>query len=148
MSVHVADHHFAGLQIHDTISHRTLDMREAFSLVLKDNTQLRSSDMHVTALPSSIIASDPHRSLRDKHEDAPLPASSCWNFTSPSTTATFDWCLIVRPGSNYARTLLRINATTQDLPLTEVRLLNFSDPNAHVDGIVASRSSWLEPHPR
>jgi hypothetical protein len=136
ISAHVSNHHFNGLQVSDAISHRTLDVREAFVLVLKDNTQLRSTDMHVTAIPKSIIASDPHRSLRGKHENAPSPESSCWNFTSPSTTANFDWCLILRPNSNYARELLRINATTQDLPLAEVRLLDFSDPAAHVDGSV------------
>jgi hypothetical protein len=136
VSVHVSDDHFAGIQVRDAISRRTLDLPEAFVLVLKDKTQLRSTGMRITAIPASIIASDPHRALRGTHENAPPPASSCWNFTSPSTTATFDWCVILRPHSDYARELLRINATTQDLPLAEVRLLDFSDPSAHVDGTV------------
>jgi hypothetical protein len=136
VSVHVSGHHFNGLQVRDAISHRTFDLPEAFALVLKDKTLLRSTDMRVTAIPASIIASDPHRSLRGTHESAPAPASSCWNFSSPSTTATFDWCLLLRPHSDYARELLRIHATTQDLPLAEVRLLDFADPTAHVGGTV------------
>jgi hypothetical protein len=102
ISVHVGNRHFNGLQIRDAISQRTLDLPEAFVLVLKDNTQLRSTGMRVTAIPPSIITSDPHRSLRGKHEDAPPSASSCWNFSSPSTTANFDWCVILRSNSNYA----------------------------------------------
>jgi hypothetical protein len=134
--VHIADHHFAGLQIRDTISHRTLNIPEAFTLVLKNNTQLRSTDMQVTALPKSILSSDPHRALSGKHASAPPPNIACWNFTSPITTATVDWCLIARRNSNYARTLVRIHATTHDLPIAEVRLLDFTDPSAHTDGTV------------
>jgi hypothetical protein len=136
ISVHVANHHLAGLQVHDSISHRTLNLPEAFTLTLKDNTQLRSTDMQATALRDSLLASDPHRALSGKHDTAPPPASACWNFTSPKTPATFDWCVIARDGSDYARTLLRIHATAQDLPLAEVRLLDFADPTAHVDGTV------------
>jgi len=134
--IHLSNHRFAGLKIHDTNSNRILDIPEAFTLVLKDKTQLRSTDMNASALPNSILASDPHRALRGTHDTAPPPASACWNFTSPNTTATFDWCLVARRGSNYARTLLRIHATTQDLPLAEVRLLDFSDLEAHTDGTV------------
>ncbi len=136
VSVGVLDSRFAGIQVHDEVSHRTLSLPEAFVLVLKDKTQLRSTDMHITAISNSIIASDPHRSLRGTQEEAQPPASSCWNFTSPSTTADLDWCVILRPASNYARELLRINATTTDLPIAEVRLLDFADPSARVDGSV------------
>jgi hypothetical protein len=136
ISVHLANHHFAGMQVHDAISHRTISLPEAFTLSLKDNTLLRSTDMQVTELPESILASDPHRALSGKHDTTPAPAGACWNFTSPSTTATFDWCVIARNGSDYARTLLRIHADTQDLPITEVRLLDFADPTAHTDGTV------------
>ncbi|MGA7155481.1 MAG: enterotoxin [Acidobacteriaceae bacterium] len=135
-TLNISHGHLASLQIHDAISQRTLDLHEAFLLVLKDKTELRSTTMRATPLPSSTIAADPHRALRGTQDQSPQPAASCWHFTSPATTATFDWCLILRPNSNYARELLRINATTQDLPIAEVRLLDFSDPTAHTDGTV------------
>ena len=135
-SLNVSGNHLASLQVHDAISRRTLDLHEAFILVLKDKTELRSTTMRATPISSALVAADPHRALRGTHQDAPAPASSCWHFTSPATTATFDWCLILTPNSNYARELLRINATTQDLPIAEVRLLDFSAPNAHTVGTV------------
>jgi len=135
-SVHVDHQRFAGLQIQDGLSHRTLDIPEAFTLVLQDKTELRSTNMQVTPLHESILAADPHRALSGKHDTAPPPNIACWNFTSPSTSATFDWCILARRNSNYARTLLRIHATTQDLPLAEVRLLDFTDAEAHTDGTV------------
>ncbi|MGA8940781.1 MAG: enterotoxin [Acidobacteriaceae bacterium] len=135
-SLNVSGGHLASLRVHDAISRRTLDLHEAFILVLKDKTELRSTAMRATALSSALVTADPHRALRGMQQNAPAPASSCWHFTSPATSATFDWCLILRPGSDYARELLRINASTQDLPIAEVRLLDFSDPDAHVDGTV------------
>jgi hypothetical protein len=134
--VNLSNHHFASMQVHDEISHRTINLPEAFILTLKNNIQLRSTDMDVTALPTSILASDPHRALSGKHDTTPPPASACWKFTSTNTTATFDWCVIARKGSDYARTLIRIHATSQDLPLAEVRLLDFNDATAHTDGTV------------
>ncbi len=136
VNVDVSGKRFAGLHVHDDISGRTLDIGEVFVLVLKDKTLLRSTDMQVIAISNSIAASDPHSALRTAHQDAPPPGSSCWSFTSPSTSARLDWCIILRPGSNYVRELLRITATNTDLPIAEVRLLQFADPGAHVDGTV------------
>jgi hypothetical protein len=34
----VHDHHFNALQVRESVSRRTLDLSEAFVLVLKDNT--------------------------------------------------------------------------------------------------------------
>lgn len=58
VSVDVSGKHFAGLHIHDGISDRTIDMDEAFVLVLKDKSLLRSTNMQVTAISNSIVASD------------------------------------------------------------------------------------------
>jgi hypothetical protein len=51
--------------------------------------------MRATPISNTIAATDPHQALRGAHEIAQPPISSCWNFTSSST---FDWCLIRRPG--------------------------------------------------
>jgi hypothetical protein len=47
LNIEVADHR-RGLHIHDGLSSRTIDIPESFTLVLKDKTVLRSTDMQVT----------------------------------------------------------------------------------------------------
>jgi hypothetical protein len=56
LNIEVANQHFGGLHIHDAISSRTIDIPEAFILVLKDKTLLRSADMQVTRISDSIAA--------------------------------------------------------------------------------------------
>jgi hypothetical protein len=136
LNIEVANQHFGGLHIHDALSSRTIDIPESFVLVLKDKTVLRSTDMQVTRISDSPAATDPHQSLRISHEDTSSSTSSCWSFATPQFLARLQWCVIVRPGSAYARQLLSITATTQDLPITEIRLLHFADPLAHVEGTV------------
>jgi hypothetical protein len=135
LNIEVADHHLRGLHIHDGLSSRTIEIPESFTLVLKDKTILRSTDMQVTRVSDS-LATDPHQSLRVSNENSSRSTSSCWNFATPGFPARLQWCLIVRPGMAYARQLLSITATTQDLPIAEIRLLQFADPDARVDGVV------------
>lgn len=126
---------FEGLSIHDANSGRSLAMQEAFVVVMKDKTELRSTQMHVTPLPETSGVADPHRTLRKTVGQA-TRTSACWEFTSTASSARFAWCLNVRPGTGYLRELLRISASDTDLPITEVRLLQFSDADAKVEGSV------------
>jgi hypothetical protein len=135
LNIEVADHRFRGLHIHDGLSSRTIEIPESFTLVLKDNTVLRSTDMQVTRVSDS-LATDPHQSLRVSKENSSRSTSSCWSFATPEFPARLQWCVIVRPGMTYARQLLSITATTQDLPIAEIRLLQFADSDARVDGVV------------
>jgi hypothetical protein len=48
LNIEVANQHFGGLHIHDALSSGTIDIPEAFTLVLQDKTVLRSTDMQVT----------------------------------------------------------------------------------------------------
>ncbi len=134
LKIGVTNHHFEGVRVRAGFLHRPIDIRESFVIVLKDKTVLRSTDMQVTPASNSIVATDPHRSLRISNDDALSSTSSCWNFTAAQFPADFQWCVIVRAGSSYARQLLSITATAQDLPITEIRLLHFADSSAHVEG--------------
>jgi hypothetical protein len=136
LNLDIAGNRFTGLHVHDAISGHTIDIPEAFVLVLKDKTILRSTNMQIAPASGSAAASDPHRSLRGPHQSSQPPTNSCWSFSSSKTTASLQWCVVVRPHTSYARQLLAIAATTKDLPLAEVRLLQFADPAAHVDGSV------------
>ncbi len=136
LRIDVANHHFGGVHVHAGSLHKPIDIPESFVIVLKDKTVLRSTDMQVTPSSSSLVATDPHRSLRISNENDRNSTSSCWNFTAPQLPADLQWCVIVRTGSSYARQLLSITATAQDLPIEEIRLLHFEDSSAHIEGTV------------
>ena len=59
----------------------------------------------------------------------------CTEFNDPATAAEIEWCGIVRDGSNYFRQQITIHTATP-LPITDVRILQFKDANAHVVGSV------------
>jgi hypothetical protein len=126
---------FLGLSVSDDISKRRLSMKEAFVVVLKDKTELRSTEMQFTPIvdPASVV--DPHLVLQ-RTKSSVAATSSCWDFKSTTQSGNIAWCLTVRPGSQYLRELLRISAGGTDLPIAEIRLLQFADTNAKVDGSV------------
>jgi hypothetical protein len=134
-TVAVRNGRFEGIALKDTISGRSLSIQEAFVVVLKNNKVLRSTDMQVAPIPDAPSVSDPHLAMRSAKDRAPH-TSACWQFTSPVPSANFAWCLTVRPGTGYLRELLRIAAGDTDLPIAEVRLLQFADAGARVDGSV------------
>lgn len=127
--------HFDGLSVQDNISGRSLSMKEAFVIVLKDKTELRSTQMQLSPIADSSSVLDPHLALRRAHDKVETK-DSCWLFTSTAFSAKFAWCLTVRPGTEYLRELLRLSAGATDLPIAEVRLLQFADAGAKVDGSV------------
>jgi hypothetical protein len=137
LHVQVATHdgHFHGFTVKDGISGRSIAMHEAFVLVLADKSELRSTSMHLTPLadPSSVV--DPHVALRPA-ENHVAATTACWAFATAGNPATITWCLKAEPNTGYVRELLRISAGNADLPITEVRLLQFPDSAAHVDGSV------------
>ncbi len=126
---------FDGFSVTDNVSGRSLFMQQAFVVVLKDKTELRSSEMQLSpiAYPTTVV--DPHLALR-RAGGKVATTDSCWQFTSTSSSATVAWCLTVRPGTDYLRALLRISAGNTDLPIAEIRLLQFPDAGAKVDGSV------------
>jgi hypothetical protein len=128
---------FLGLRVQDEISHRTISMEQAFVLVLKDHTEIRSTEMQVTPLDDSTTVLDPHRTLRSAQGDTVAASKNqCWNFRDSRKSMQIAWCLIARPTTSYIRALLRISAMDIDLPIAEVRMLEFSDSTAGVSGSV------------
>jgi hypothetical protein len=137
LRVIVATHkgRFGGYSVADSISGRSLPMKEAFVVRLKDGTELRSTAMQVKLITNQASVVDPHLALR-RMRDKSATTDSCWEFSAKGQSATFAWCLIARPGTGYVRELLRISAGSSDVPVAEVRLLEFADPGAKVDGSV------------
>jgi len=134
--IKISGNHFAGLRVQDKVTGRTLDIPQAFTIVLKDKSLLQSATMSMTAVSGSEMELSQQGMTSTAHNEAQPPTRSCWNFVTPEMSARFQWCVIVRPGTDYVRQQLTISALTQDLPIAEVRLLDFADPAAHVDGTV------------
>ena len=135
VQVNVRDKRFRSWTIRDTVSGREIVMKDAFTLVLKDHGELRSSEMQVQPLNDTSRVIDPHRALSSSHV-ASAETKQCWQFRDAEHDVDAAWCVVVRPESDYVRSLLRVSAGRSDLPIAEVRLLEFSDAGAHVEGNV------------
>ena len=60
----------------------------------------------------------------------------CVDLASDALRVGLHWCLLARDRAGYVRQQLTIGAASTDLPITEVRMLDFSDPGARVEGAV------------
>ncbi len=110
------------VNVHDLASGRTATLPEAFVLTMQDGTVIPASRLRV------------EKPLADE----PFPAGKrvCAELRSATPQADLHWCLLARHGAGYVRQQLTIQATGKDLPISEVRLLDFTDPDAHVAGTV------------
>ena len=133
--VHMQNDRFAGLELQNAFSNITIPVSEAFVLVLKDKSVLHSTEMKMSAI-SDVSVPDPHQSLRRANDESPQPLRSCWSFTTQEAALEVQWCLVSRPASSYVRELLQVTAKNQDVPITEVRMLDFADTEARVEGTV------------
>jgi len=104
--------------VEDIAAHRTLTFPELFTITLKNGRMMQPS------------------ALRWKHKFATDGEQTCAELGDDQTGADFRWCLLARPNGRYMREQLSISDTRADLPMTEVRLLDFDDPDAHVSGTV------------
>ena len=116
LAIRVKQQHLDGLVVTDSVQRQTLTIAEAFTLVMKDGTELRSSALSIT--PKTPESTD----------------SACWVFTSPE--ASFHWCAVMHPDADYMRETLTMTAGSRDLDVREVRMLDLTDASAHVDGTV------------
>jgi hypothetical protein len=116
------------LQIENLETSRVVAFAQLFAVKLKDGSTLSPSGMQW------------QRGFTTK----PLPATPgnaagtqvCASWKDQRSSADFDWCLLVRSGSSYLRAWLQIRAAGYDVPITEVRLLDFRDAQAQVAGTV------------
>jgi hypothetical protein len=119
---------FQGFRIVDRAANQEVDLPEAFSISLKDGTAEGSSSMQwrePTIAPTLTAAGG-----------SPDGKQICSDATTPQIDADFKWCLVLRPNTDYLRFILTIRARAADLPISEIRLLEFDDPEARVAGTV------------
>lgn len=126
--------HWTGMRILDRATQRSIQLPEAFSFVLKDNSVLRSSAMDMTQ-PFAVknLQPDPGAS---KYVEHLAGKEVCAEFSDQKTAVHVNWCGILRDGSNYFRQKITVHPGSKPLPATEIRLLQFEDSGAHVVGKV------------
>ncbi|HEX4037678.1 MAG TPA: enterotoxin [Acidobacteriaceae bacterium] len=111
------------MEVRDTVAGHSLAFANLFTITLQDGSELLSSRLH-----------------RDS-SFSPSPDSSpvvrlCTDLSDPTSAARFRWCLIDHRDRSYMRAQLTITAGAHDLPIRDVRLLDFTDPAARVIGSV------------
>jgi hypothetical protein len=110
------------LEIQDLPAKRTLTLPQLFTITFADGSTLHSSDLH----PVGTIATT----------SSPAETQLCADSNDPTSGAHFRWCLLVPANSRYMREQLTIRAGPRELPVAQVHLLQFPDPQAHVIGTV------------
>jgi len=121
VTVHTQPGRFGGLVIHDYLNGHTLEMPEAFTLVMKDGAAIRSSAMRMSEPEPSSTGS--------------TVRSVCADFSDADFPGQIRWCLLMRLHAHYFRQELNVHAT-RNLAVRQVRLLDFEDPGDHVSGTV------------
>jgi hypothetical protein len=123
----------AGQDFTDLITHRALAaQRVPLTLLLGDGSILSPSSLKLAGRPR----------LVDLHAEAgALPISQqvpgkavVVEFADASGKLHVTWRVILRDGSNYVRQEIKIAATSSDVPVREVRLVDWSLSNAQVVG--------------
>ncbi len=123
-----------GLRIIDRASQRSIDLPDAFSLSLNGGSILSSSSMQRTQ--PFVVRNLPAEPEASRFSDRIPGKEVCTEFTDPTTAAEIEWCGIMRDGSNYFRQQVTIHTNAKPLPITDVRMLQFKDSSARVDGTV------------
>ncbi|MGC1869452.1 MAG: enterotoxin [Acidobacteriaceae bacterium] len=123
-----------GLRIIDRASQRSIELPAAFSLSLKNGSVLSSSSMRRTQ--PFVVHNLRAQSDASRYSDQLAGKEVCTEFNDPTTATEFEWCGIMRDGSNYFRQQITIHTNAKPLPIADVRMLQFKDPGARVVGSV------------
>ena len=108
--------------VRDAASGHSVTLPEVFVITMQNGKVVPASQLRVT----SPLAEDSFASGK----------RVCADLASDSPKAEMRWCLLAREHAGYVRQQLTIRAGQNDLPIAEVRLLDFSDPKARVEGTV------------
>jgi len=112
-----------------SLAGRTIDLSQAFTLVMHNGSVLRSSGMRLGPLATSALP------LEGSTGRAP-GKRVCADFADQEFSGHLRWCLLMRAHAAYFRQELTIAAGKSDASIAEVRMLDFDDPGAQVSGRV------------
>ena len=109
------------VQLRDNASGHAVTLREPFLIGMQNGTEISASTLRVT---------------KPLSEENSTGKRICADLASDVLRAGLHWCLLTREQAGYVRLQLTISAASTDLPITEVRMLDFSDAGARVEGTV------------
>ncbi len=117
-----SDQRLGSVAVRDVASSRVITFPEAFVLQMQDGLVISASKLRL---------------------EKPLSEESfqggkriCGDLLSDTPRAALHWCLLAREHGGYIRQQLTIRAEDKDLPIAELRMLDFMDSDAHVAGTV------------
>ena len=114
---------------------RTLPMSpDAFVLILADGRAVRGSEMSLVAPPvMESLKADPNAA---RVSESLSGQSIVADLEDAQAGLRVRWSAILRDGSNYIRQEITLNATKSEVAIAEVRMIDWSLPDAHVEGTV------------
>jgi hypothetical protein len=131
----VTQGHLGAIVIDEKWQKQSLRIDHPFAVLLKDGTILDAETLHADGKPEMQSLTPEANAARVSDR---LPG---WQFSVPLTDAQghthLTWSLILRDGSSYIRQSLTIAAGAQDVPVTQVKLVDLRWPGARVVGSVS-----------
>ncbi len=127
-------HHWNGLRVQDVATKRSIQLPEAFSFQLKDSSAIKSSAMDMTQ-PFTVRNLQPNPAA-SRYSEQLAGKEVCAEFSDQKASVRVEWCGILLDGSNYFRQTITVHTGAKPFPVTEFRLLQFQDADAHVTGVV------------
>ena len=126
---------FRAVSFEDKVNAKRFTLPEAaFSLILRDGTELHSSEMRVVGEPSvEALRGDP-RAARLAERVGGMQVGVMLEDVRGRLRAS--WRAVLRDGSNYVRQEVTFEATGGDLPVVEIRLVDAPLEGARVEGTV------------
>jgi len=125
--------HIGGLVLRDRIGTQELfSAGDAFVLILADGSVIRSAQLQLTHAPAMqpLAAAAGASRLADRIPGKSITAE----LSDGDGTLKIDWRIDLRDGSNYVRQEITIEAQKQDVPISEVRLIDAPIAGASVSG--------------
>ncbi len=109
------------VELRDKVSGHVVTLREPFLIGMQNGTEISGSKLRITKLLS---------------EDNFTGKRICTELFSDTLRTGLRWCLLARRSAGYVRQQLTFSAASTDLSITEVRMLDFTDPGARLEGTV------------
>ncbi len=133
MTWRMAGDHLRANSFSDRISNRTLAAPIPFVIVLSDGRAISAADLPFSAPVSNALTVQPGASRgSDRVPGRAIVAEA----DEPQSGLHLVWRAVLRDGSNYVRQEITLTATRGDVGIAEVRLLDWSLPDARVVGTV------------
>ena len=124
-----------GLEFTDAITHRTISAQPVpFILLFGDGSVLAASEMAVVQEPK-IVDLEVQAGAARLSERLPGKAVAI-ELADKAGRLRATWTVILRDGSNYVRQEFKLTAGSGDVPVREVRLVDWKLANARVVGTV------------